>query len=131
MTPELTDEQRLRWERTIAPNLHRIIRADKSSVYFIEANGFVKIGSSVDAGRRLRCLQTSNPTSLRLIGVIPGGRSAELLYHKIFSSYKSYGEWFQIYGRLAAFLNETFSGEVFDVTQRETLHRDCRKLLSV
>lgn len=63
-------------------------------VYFIRSPTAVKIGTTNDAARRLRVLQTSHPEDLVLAATAPGGRSLEAEYHKRFSKYRLRGEWF-------------------------------------
>lgn len=65
-------------------------------VYFIrdDANGRIKIGTSLNPLGRLRELQTGNGTRLRLMSISPGGRAAERSYHKTFAARRLIGEWF-------------------------------------
>lgn len=65
-------------------------------LYFIEAaNGYIKIGLSVNPTRRLRTLQSNSPIALRLLGVIAGSTVfEERRIHDLFASQRQHGEWF-------------------------------------
>lgn len=66
------------------------------AVYFIRAgdNGPVKIGTSEDADRRLRNLQMSHWSELRLIRQIPGSFIEERWLHWYFAINHLRSEWF-------------------------------------
>ena len=65
-------------------------------VYFIQEGqrGPVKIGRAVDPERRIRQLQTGNPTTLGLRHVLPGGPKLESALHRRFEPARIRGEWF-------------------------------------
>jgi hypothetical protein len=58
----------------------------------------LKIGYSSDIWRRLKELQTGNPSKLQIVGWILAHdeRSLERDLHKKFASYRRGGEWFEI-----------------------------------
>lgn len=64
-------------------------------IYFIETQGMVKIGHSVDPQKRFTMLATGCPSRCALIGVVHGGREEEKALHKQFSGLHSHGEWFR------------------------------------
>lgn len=64
-------------------------------IYFIETQGMVKIGHSVDPLKRFTMLATGCPSRCTLIGVAEGGRPEEKALHKKFSGLHSHGEWFR------------------------------------
>ncbi len=70
-------------------------KAKRSYVYFISnGRGHVKIGISVNPGKRLIDLQVSNPDKLTLLGVRLGSRKLEKQLHEKFVSFRTSGEWF-------------------------------------
>lgn len=72
-----------------------IAARDGSSVYFAEAGNRVKIGFSKRVSARLVQLQTGSAVPIRLIGTMPGGRTAERRLHDQFAHLRISGEWFQ------------------------------------
>lgn len=66
-------------------------------VYFIEGMGtnLIKIGTSENPERRLKELQYSSPSKLRLITKIRGDTSKEAELHCKFAKYRKHGEWFE------------------------------------
>lgn len=67
----------------------------KGSVYFAEADGFVKIGYSTNVEARLRSLSTGAPFPVRLIGSHPGTQADEAALHRKFRDHRVSGEWFR------------------------------------
>jgi len=75
-------------------------------VYFVECDGFVKIGYS--GGRveeRADELSLGSPLEQAVAARLPGDRYLETLLHDLFKSYHHRGEWFRVEGDLAEFLN--------------------------
>jgi hypothetical protein len=68
---------------------------DGASVYFAQAEDRIKIGWSKQVSARLAGLQTGCPSSIKLLGTIPGGRSVERQLHERFASLRLSGEWFK------------------------------------
>lgn len=68
----------------------------QSVVYFVEAVGLgmVKIGWTLRIKTRLRTLQCASPSTLRLVGVAPGGHKDERVLHKMLRRHRVRGEWF-------------------------------------
>lgn len=67
-------------------------------VYFIQIDGKdgpVKIGVTKDIDRRVNTISGSVPYSIRLLGVIEGGRRLEWSLHQRFSKYHIKNEWFR------------------------------------
>lgn len=75
-------------------------------IYFIRAgsHGPVKIGYSLDPNRRLRDLQTSSASDLRLLAIMAGERTHKRAIHSQFREYRMKGEWFAPHESLMAFV---------------------------
>lgn len=74
-----------------------------AAVYFIQApNGPIKIGRAVNVANRLRALQTSHPSGLRLLAVALGGYRFERAYHRQFAEHRLHGEWFEPHPEILA-----------------------------
>jgi hypothetical protein len=63
-------------------------------VYLIESQDSYKIGHSEDPWKRKSELQTGNPSLLKLVSVVEGGKDLERELHGMFSKYRIHGEWF-------------------------------------
>lgn len=65
-------------------------------VYFVQSvdGGPIKIGHSIAVSSRLRSLQSSSPTALRLLLQLPGGERLERFLHEAFAEVRLHGEWF-------------------------------------
>jgi hypothetical protein len=64
--------------------------------YFIGGEeGPVKIGFSVKPASRLRHIQSSSPSELKILATTTGGPDQEKLYHQLFAAARLHGEWFQ------------------------------------
>lgn len=76
----------------------------RTRVYFITTadEQFLKIGVSVDVESRLKNLQTSQPSRLRLVGIIEGDEDVEAQWHRRFRHLRQSGEWFRYAGDLRA-----------------------------
>lgn len=70
-------------------------------VYFMECEGFIKIGKAVHPEGRLEALQTGNPFEISILLTIDAD---EKQMHKIFASCHHSGEWFRREGALDNFL---------------------------
>lgn len=67
-------------------------------VYFIQGcrkDSPIKIGYARDPQRRLRSMQTCNPSKLRLLAQARGTRRLEVGLHNCFSPWHVRGEWFR------------------------------------
>jgi hypothetical protein len=65
-------------------------------VYFIGPDhGPVKIGLTTNVSQRLDHLQTGSPYELKVLAVVPAGRSLERAYHDSFDRHRLRGEWFE------------------------------------
>ncbi len=69
-----------------------------SVVYFVEAvgSGLVKIGFTTNLQERLRHMAIGNPTELRLLKTVGGGRREEAHLHRRFAIHRKGGEWFAL-----------------------------------
>lgn len=82
-------------------------------VYFIfnEDSNAIKIGRAKDLPKRMKALQTSSPTRLRLIKSVQveGGEEAqqlEKLLHKQFNEIRLAGEWFKAEANLLDYISQ-------------------------
>ncbi len=66
-------------------------------VYFIQDThtGNIKIGYAADPQARLATLQTGCPSTLILLGSIPGGLEGERALHSRFRKHRVRGEWYR------------------------------------
>ncbi len=53
-------------------------------IYFVLANGFVKIGTTSDYDRRIKALKAANASFIEELGVIEGGNDLEKSIHQRF-----------------------------------------------
>lgn len=99
-----------KFERRLAPPeaAKRAVRhADHErggSVYFIASGDRVKIGFTVNVGKRLAHMQIGSAEPLTLLQSIPGSWADERSFHARFDHYRIGGEWFRLEGELAEFL---------------------------
>lgn len=64
-------------------------------VYFIgHIAHAIKIGIAENVAWRHRDLQACSPIKIDVLATTPGGRSAELEYHRRFAAHRLHGEWF-------------------------------------
>lgn len=82
--------------RSAKPRTDR--RNAPGTVYVIEgAPGLYKIGFTAGSvGKRLRQLQTGNPTALRIEMTLTGTARDEQRLHALFSDKRTVGEWFEL-----------------------------------
>ena len=80
-----------------------------SYVYFIQegTTGKIKIGYSSNPHERLKSHQTSNSSTLRILGIIEGNIESEQLIHKRFEKFKVTGEWFEPVDSLLTFIENS------------------------
>lgn len=64
------------------------------SLYFLHAQGRIKIGISNDVARRLSDLRHQNGSSLSLLGSMPGSLQLERYIHGLLAAHRLHGEWF-------------------------------------
>jgi len=74
--------------------------------YFIQSglDGPIKIGVTTNFPARLSGLQTSSPTPLRVLGVVP--RDIESECHVLLRAWRLHGEWFEPTPEVLAFIRE-------------------------
>jgi hypothetical protein len=77
---------------------------DIGHVYFFRAGERVKIGFSSNLPSRVKALQTGSPERGFVCRLVAGGRKVERRFHARFAAYRLQGEWFEVRGRLAKFL---------------------------
>jgi len=74
-------------------------------IYFIRSyNKFIKIGTSVNSGRRLKELQTASPIDFKIKAVLDGSYKTEKGLHELFSHIRHKGEWFRYTDELKWFM---------------------------
>lgn len=81
-------------------------------VYFIQEgdNGPIKIGyAHTDVASRMRSMQTSNSSDLRLLGTIPAKICDERRWHHAFAAERKRGEWFYPSPRLLSAIAEVLA----------------------
>jgi hypothetical protein len=89
------------------------------SVYFAQRRrgGLIKIGWSRSVQYRLRVLKA------KLLGNIPGGRSAEKAVHKEFAHLRARGEWYRPADELMEYIRTQAQNDVPDAEIRQTAIR--------
>lgn len=65
------------------------------NVYFIAADGAIKIGYSANVSKRMAQLQTGAACKLKLLAMYPGGAALEKRLHEEFKTHRLEGEWFR------------------------------------
>lgn len=73
-------------------------------VYFFRAGNAVKIGFSTNLRERASKLQTTCPERAFMAKFVKGTPRTERDFHKRFAEYRLSGEWFDLRGRLAKYL---------------------------
>jgi len=74
-------------------------------IYFARADNSVKIGFSRYVPTRMRTIKGSNHSELKLMAVIPGGRTREKRLHERFAKDRIRGEWFELTPELNSFIS--------------------------
>mgnify|MGYP003680084348 CR=1 FL=1 len=99
------------------------------SVYFIVADAVdrVKIGTSVDAARRLKTIASMSPVPLRLAAVTNGHEGHEAKLHERFASARLHGEWFVLTSEIKGMI-ETLAAESTAEIERAKAARKRAKL---
>jgi hypothetical protein len=90
--------------------------ADPGCTYFIRAVhpiARIKIGTAINPAQRLAELQTSSPTPLELLKVVPGGRAMEAAWHARFAHLRRHLEWFDQTDELLAEIKAMPSADGF------------------
>lgn len=75
-------------------------------VYFLKTGNEVKIGFSVNPRERLHSLQTGCARPAKMVKIVKGTPTTERAFHKRFAEYHLKGEWFDLRGRLAKYLEQ-------------------------
>lgn len=83
-------------------------KLSKGYVYFVHAKktGLIKIGTSIQPSKRIAALKNGSPDHLRLIAIMPGGRTTEALIHERFENCRKRGEWFEATADLISYILE-------------------------
>jgi mRNA-degrading endonuclease YafQ of YafQ-DinJ toxin-antitoxin module len=66
-------------------------------VYFLqsEIGGPIKIGTAINAKKRLKEIQAVNPYKIEIVALIRGSYKEEKKFHKSFKEHRLHGEWFE------------------------------------
>lgn len=72
------------------------------SIYFLEAQGLIKIGYSANPAVRTRAVMSAFADGGKVLGVLPGDRELEKHFHDKFAEHRSHGEWFKPSDEMAA-----------------------------
>lgn len=105
----------LEWKHSSGPRMGKslavVASPPKLGVYFIQTEGFIKIGYAINVRRRFRQLAMSVPFDLELLAVIacPDVREAketERTLHRRFKAQRVRGEWFRLIPPLTEFIDE-------------------------
>lgn len=75
-------------------------------IYFVEADGHIKIGFAKNWRSRITTLQIANHRRLKVVGVIAGSQEQERGLHQRFAHLRSRGEWFQKGEELANYIEK-------------------------
>ena len=78
--------------------------AERGHVYFLRASNTVKIGFSTNLRSRLKSIRTGCPDEAKIVKIVRGGMKVEKSFHDRFAEYRTKGEWFELRGRLAKYL---------------------------
>lgn len=120
----LPPEEELAKERAVAAEARRQQKAralkeaqDRGHVYFLRGQNRVKIGHSSDVRKRFETLRTACPEPVRIVKVLKGGVRVERRMHERFAEYRVKGEWFELRGRLAKYLERCLHH--IDLPERE------------
>lgn len=73
-------------------------------VYFLRSGNAVKIGFSTNLRERQRSIQTACSEPAFICRVIEGDMDTERAFHKRFAEYRLKGEWFDLRGAVARYL---------------------------
>jgi hypothetical protein len=73
-------------------------------VYFLRGANEVKIGFSRNLPQRLEKLRNGNAFPVFICKIVAGTQATERRFHKQFAEYRIRGEWFDLRGRLAKYL---------------------------
>lgn len=72
--------------------------------YFIKMDNMVKIGKSIHPEKRLKALQTNNPSKLILLYTTNKFNESEI--HNKFYEYRTQGEWYQFSDEIKQFIDQ-------------------------
>lgn len=97
--------QRRRHAASIADSTRKTRREHRQGyVYFFRAANTVKIGFTCNVRERAHSLQTGCPEPGFMCKFLPGTMAREKEMHQRFAEYRIAGEWFELRGRLAKYL---------------------------
>ena len=103
-------------------------------IYFIQdINGYIKIGESVDIGKRLKNYRTHNTHPVWICGYIPTtfGKENESFQHFVWGDFLAFGEWYAPGRALVEYVNLFCDGvglAVEDMIKEPTNHSELRAI---
>ena len=112
--------------------------ATKTWVYFILSKSddlsYLKVGISNDPPARMQSLSGANPGVLSLLGVLPGDRVKERVFHTVFKPWRRSGEWFLYSHEVEVAVSSLDLSERFNVDKEDKVRlvkkEACEKLES-
>lgn len=84
-----------------------------SFVYFLESDGLIKIGYSIDPVNRVKSIRQNWPNPIRVLKVISGNWCMEQGFHAQFAAHRRNGEWFARHPELVEFIDSLEPAMVF------------------
>lgn len=121
--------QEMYWEILGTPRLGALPHPGRSVVYFVERQGFVKIGTTTNLDKRLRdigkgsCMpQGMTVGPVRLVATMPGDQRHEKFLHNLFSDLQLEGEWFLPDTRLCGLIARQASADYELLQEIEIRH---------
>ena len=106
---EIDAETTARLEAAPKPSLPKGVEREREGyVYFFRAGNTVKIGFSTNLVQRSRQLQTACSERAFMAKFVKGTAFTERHFHERFAEYRINGEWFDLRGRLAKYLERHF-----------------------
>jgi len=81
---------------------------ERGEIYFIQVgeDGPIKIGFATDTKKRMKDLQASSPTELRILGKFKGSMRDEKKTHEKFKKFWLRNEWFECNPQLIEFIKK-------------------------
>src|SRR5262245_44590203 len=95
---------RMQREARAAQIVERTAESNRGYVYILKSGNAVKIGFTRNPKNRKKAILTGCSEPGFICKVVLGGRATERHFHERFSKYRLRGEWFDLRGRLAKYL---------------------------
>jgi len=101
---EAASRARAKAELAEAARLRKRAEQEHGYVYFMRSGNVVKIGFSTNPRGRVKSLRTARPEASFICKIVKGGPATERKFHERFAAYRQAGEWFDLSGDLARYL---------------------------